>query len=92
MTKEQESERKVLARAIIHRLALHDLKGKAALQTAKNMVMGASNFAIIKNDRDSSQFLHQTYTDIVEFGVNIVYKWAEATPPAPCCEGDKEAA
>lgn len=84
--------RKELSKTIVHRITTFDLTGKTAEKVAKNMILGASNLALLQGDKELGQYLHSLFTDIVEFNYKLVYKWAELPVPAKVETGDKEAA
>lgn len=73
--------KKEMADAIIHRITNTGVKGKIAEKTARNMLMGASCFAISQDDTGNARLLHSCFTDVVEHGLKQVYKWAGVAMP-----------
>jgi hypothetical protein len=90
--KQKEHLRTELAKAILHRITSFDLAGKAAEKVAKNMILGASNYALINEEKEEGQFLHSMFTDVVEFGIRLIYKWAGEPMPVKESLEEKEAA
>lgn len=81
MSEKYKEARKELATAILHRIENLGIEGKAADKVARNMLIGASSLALIQNEKDLVHYLHSSFTDLVEFGMKLVYKWANVTIP-----------